>query len=226
VAQAQSRLVADIADWLDDPRGPLAAWLPGGLDARVRAALLAVPRDRFVRPCDVDAAYRDTPLPIGHGQTISQPLIVAAMTALLDTAPDQRVLEVGTGSGYQAAVLSRLVAHIHSVETVPALADSARAALASAGCANVAVHDGDGALGWPDGAPYDRIIVTCAARRVPPALVEKLRPGGRLVIPLDTPEAAVGAQCLAVIDKDAAGAVRRRDVLPVAFVPLVTQEDV
>ncbi len=228
MADRRARLVADIARWLDDPRGPLHAALPeGGIGPRVRQAMLDVARERFVRPDNRADAYRDSPLPIGHGQTISQPLIVAVMTALLDPAPDARVLEVGTGSGYQAAVLSRLVAHVDSIETVPELAEGARTALAADGCGNVAVHDADGARGWPAGAPYDRIIVTCAARRLPPALVEQLVPGGRMVIPVDDPGApALGAQTLALVTKDTAGTVARQDLLPVAFVPLVTLDDV
>ena len=188
------------------------------LAPRVRAALAAVRREAFVPAGQAAAAYANRPLPIGQGQTISQPFIVALMTDLLDVRAEDRVLEVGTGSGYQAAVLARLGAHVWSIEMLPALAERARAALAAEGAANVSLRVGDGALGWPEAAPFDRIIVTAAAPRVPEALVAQLRAPGRMVIPVGEPD---GAQQLRLIEKDAAGAVRSRPVLDVAFVPLV-----
>jgi len=189
-----------------------------GLAPRVRAALAAVRRETFVPAGQVAAAYANRPLPIGQGQTISQPFIVALMTDLLEVGAEDRVLEVGTGSGYQAAVLARLGAHVWSIERLPALAGRAGAALAAEGAANVTLKVGDGTLGWPEAAPFDRIIVTAAAPVVPDALVAQLRAPGRMVIPVGEPD---GAQQLRLIEKDAAGAVRTRRVLDVAFVPLV-----
>ena len=194
------------------------------LAPRVLAALAAVRREAFMPDTLAAHAYENRPQPIGCGQTISQPFIVALMTDLLDPAPEDAVLEIGTGSGYQAAVLARLVRRVCSLEVIPDLARRARAALAAAGVRNVAVREGDGALGWPetpgDGAgvpPFDKIIVTAAAREVPPALLAQLRAPGRMVIPLGPPE---GPQRLELIEKDAAGNVAVRHVLDVAFVPL------
>jgi len=189
------------------------------LAPRVRAALLAVHREAFVPMALRAEAYANHPLRIGHGQTISQPFIVALMTELLDPVPDHVVLEVGTGSGYQAAVLAALVRHVYSVEVIPALSAQAGAALAQEGVGNVTLRVGDGAAGWPEHAPYDGIIVTAAGPTVPPALVAQLRPGGRMVIPLGEPH---GDQMLTLVVKDAGGGVTQKDVLPVAFVPLVT----
>ena len=190
---------------------------------RVLAALAAVRREAFMPDTLAAAAYENRPQPIGCGQTISQPFIVALMTDLLDPRPEDTVLEIGTGSGYQAAVLARLVRRVCSLEVIPDLARRARAALAAAGVRNVAVREGDGALGWPEppgasrGAPpFDKIIVTAAAREVPPALLAHLRAPGRMVIPLGPPG---GPQHLRLIEKDAAGNVAERDVLDVAFVP-------
>ena len=164
------------------------------------------------------AAYENRPLQIGHGQTISQPFIVALMTDLLDPAPDHVVLEIGTGSGYQSAVLAALVRHVYSLEIIPALSTQARTALAREGVGSVTLRIGDGAAGWPEHAPYDGIIVTAAAPTVPPALLAQLRPGGRMVIPLGEP---YGDQMLTLIVKHADGDLTQRDVLPVAFVPLM-----
>ena len=186
-------------------------------DERVLTAMHKVPRHEFVAAPYRDHAYDDNPLPIGEGQTISQPYIVALMTDLLDLRPDHHVLEVGTGSGYQAAVLAELAATVCSVEVIPELADRAAAALAAEGYGRVALRTGDGAQGWPERAPFDAIIVTAAARAVPPALVEQVRPGGRLVIPVGE---AHGEQELRLLHKDAAGNVTSRSVLAVAFVPL------
>lgn len=187
------------------------------LDTRVLEAMEAVPRDVFVPEDLVSCAWDNRPLPIGSGQTISQPFIVALMTDLLDPEPGDRVLEVGTGCGYQAAVLSRLVAEVYTVEYLSELARPAEARLASLGCDNVRIRTGDGCAGWPEAAPFDGVIVTAGATRVPDALVEQLAPGGRLVIPVG--EGRFG-QDLRVIEKDADGSVDQRNVLPVAFVPL------
>jgi protein-L-isoaspartate(D-aspartate) O-methyltransferase len=187
------------------------------LSPRVSAALAKVRREAFVPPRSADAAYADRPLPIGHGQTISQPFVVALMTELLDLAPDDSVLEVGTGSGYQAAVLAELAGAVFSIEVIPELARSASAALANEGYANVMLHTGDGGLGWPEHAPFDAIIVTAAAPDIPPALIEQLRPGGRMVVPVGPRH---GDQELVLLTKDAVGKVTRRTILQVAFVPL------
>ena len=184
---------------------------------RVITALRKVRRERFVPDREVARAYVNAPLPIGCGQTISQPFIVALMSDLLDLRPVDRVLEVGTGSGYQAAVLAELAGGVFSTEVIAELAEVARHALAREGYGNVALRVGDGGHGWPEQAPFDAIIVTAAARGVPPALVEQLRPGGRLVIPVGVP---CGDQELRVLRKSSDGRVSSRAVLPVAFVPL------
>jgi protein-L-isoaspartate(D-aspartate) O-methyltransferase len=187
------------------------------LAPRVQAALLAVRREAFVPRASRAEAYTNHPLRIGHGQTISQPFIVALMTDLLDPAPEHLVLEVGTGSGYQAAVLAALVRHVYSVEIIPVLSARAAAGLTQEGVGNVTLRVGDGAAGWPEQAPYDGIIVTAAGPVVPPALVAQLRPGGRMIIPIGDP---FGDQMLVLVTKTADGSVTHRDILPVAFVPL------
>ena len=187
------------------------------LDARVRAALRRVPRHVFVPEELLEQAYVDHPLPIGHGQTISQPTIVALMSELIAPRADAVVLEVGTGSGYQAAILAELCAHVYSLEIVAALAQLARERLQRLGYDNVEVRAGDGRLGWPEHAPYDAIMVTTAPEEIPPALVEQLKPGGTLVIPVG--ERYVGQQLLCV-RKNADGSTERSAVLPVVFVPL------
>jgi len=192
---------------------------PGGIrDERVLAAMAAVRRERFLPAQLAPEAYQDRALPIGHGQTISQPLVVAAMTEALGVGPDSAVLEVGTGSGYQAAVLAQLGARVVTVERDPALAERAQASLAAAGFPGVKVVLGDGSLGWPPGAPYDGILVAAAAPAVPPALVEQLAPGGRLVIPVDLAEDDV--QELRVIERREEGTVGSV-LFPVRFVPLL-----
>ena len=188
------------------------------LDAHVLDAIERVPRERFVPEYEVDSAYANVPLPIGYRQTISQPFIVALMTDLLEPEPDDVVLEIGTGSGYQAAVLAGLVSQVYSVEVVPELAEQAAARLAELGYANVVTRAGDGNLGWPEHGPYDGIIVTAAAPAVPPALLAQLKPGARLVIPVRVDG---NGQVLRCITRDAGGRVHARDVLPVAFVPLI-----
>lgn len=184
------------------------------LSPAVLRAMQDVPRHRFVPDKLRARAHEDGPLPIGEGQTISQPFIVALMTDLLRPKPGDRVLEVGTGSGYQAAVLSRLVTEVYSIEIVEAHARAATRRLAELGYRSVRVRHGDGYAGWPERAPFDAIIVTAGADHVPPPLIEQLKPGGRMVIPVGR-----GDQELLVIDKLADGSVRQRSVLPVAFVP-------
>ncbi len=185
------------------------------LDPRVLDAMSAVPRHDFVPPAQSRAAYKNRPLPIGHGQTISQPYIVALMTDLLQLDPGDNVLEVGTGSGYQAAVLSKLATKVHTIEIVEPLGREAAATLQRLGYRNVETRIGDGYQGWPEHAPYDAIIVTAAPDHIPPALVAQLRPGGRLVIP-------VGGlnQELLVVEKRPDGTTVNRDIVPVRFVPL------
>ena len=177
-------------------------------------ALRATPRDLFVPPRSRGLAYANHPLPIGHGQTISQPFIVAIMTELLALQPHHHVLEIGTGSGYQAAVLAPLASRVLTVEIVPALAASATDRLAELGYANVEVRQGDGWRGWPEEAPFDGIVVTAVAERIPPPLIEQLASGGRLVMPLGP---ADGFQELVVYHK---GDERLRRLFPVRFVPL------
>lgn len=185
--------------------------------ARVMAAMERVPRHEYVPARERRLAYVNRPLPIGEGQTISQPTIVALMTDLLDPEPGDRVLEIGTGSGYQAAVLAELVARVYSIEIVEPLARRAAATLAAQGIDNVEVRVGDGWLGWPEAAPFDGILVTAAAPEVPPPLVEQLAPGGHLVIPV---RAGPFGEELTVITKADDGSTSARGVLPVRFVPL------
>jgi len=187
------------------------------LSERVLRAFASVERHAFLPPVMRPAAYANRPLPIGHGQTISQPFIVALMTDLLDPEPDDCILEIGTGSGYQAAVLARLVRRVYSLEIVEALATQAAARLREMDCDNVEVRQGDGRLGWAEGAPYDGILVAAASAEVPPALIEQLKPGGRLLIPVG---GRYSGQELVLIEKDRAGRMRRRSILPVIFVPL------
>jgi len=194
----------------------------GVKDPRVLDAMRAVPRHEFVPLTLRDDAYVDSPLPIGHGQTISQPYIVALMTELARPSPADRVLEVGTGSGYQAAVISRLVSRVFTVELVDPLAQSASAVLRRLGYANVTVRSGDGYLGWPEEAPFDIILVTAAPEEVPAALVAQLKPGGRLIVPVGR---VWDVQDLQLIEKDAGGKVKTRSVIPVRFVPMVKKRD-
>ncbi|WP_262378534.1 protein-L-isoaspartate(D-aspartate) O-methyltransferase [Luteimonas viscosa] len=186
-------------------------------DPHVLEAMRAVPRHRFVPAALAADAYRDQPLPIGHDQTISQPYIVALMTQLARVSPGDRVLEVGTGSGYQAAVLGELGAQVYSIEIVAPLAQQAQRLLEELGYRNVVVKAGDGYAGWPEHAPFDAIVVTAAPERIPAPLLEQLKPGGRLVIPVGPLQSA---QELRVVEKDASGQLHERDIAPVRFVPL------
>jgi protein-L-isoaspartate(D-aspartate) O-methyltransferase len=186
---------------------------------RTMNAMATVPREAFVREGDEDSAYLNLPLPIGYGQTISQPYIVALMTDLLDLAGDERVLEIGTGSGYQTAILSVLARAVFSIEVVEPLARAAAEKFVRLGYCNVEVRHGDGAKGWPEQAPFDAIMVTAAAGEgVPPDLVAQLRAGGRMVVPVGKGR---WTQSLLLVTKDEAGSVSEKSVLPVAFVPLV-----
>lgn len=188
------------------------------LSPAVLDAMAAVPREEFVPEMAADRAYANIPLPIGHRQTISQPYIVALMTDLLDLEPDHVVLEIGTGSGYQAAVLSTLVRHVYSVEVIGELAATARERLHRLGYENVSVRHGDGNRGWPEHAPYDGVMVTAGAPAIPETLLEQLKLGRPLVIPVDDG----WHQTLQRVTVDAQGNRTVQDVLPVAFVPLVS----
>lgn len=185
---------------------------------RVLQAFRDVHREDFVPPDMRTAAFRDGALPIGHGQTISQPFIVALMTDLLDLDDDSIVLEIGTGSGYQAAILSCLAARVYSVERIPALARSAGERLRELGYENIETRCSDGYRGWPEKAPFDAIVVTAAAPAIPPELLAQLKPGGRMVIPVGMPSRH---QDLILITRDEAGEIHQRNVLAVAFVPMV-----
>jgi protein-L-isoaspartate(D-aspartate) O-methyltransferase len=187
------------------------------LDARVLAAMDKVPRHRFVPPDYRGRAYANRPLPIGYGQTISQPYIVALMTDLLKLKPGDSVLEIGTGSGYQAAILAELTQRVYSIEIIAALGKRARQTLADTGYGGVRLKVGDGYYGWPEAAPFDAIVVTAAASHVPPPLVKQLKPGGRMIIPVG---AAFLTQHLLLVEKQADGGVVTRQILPVQFVPL------
>jgi protein-L-isoaspartate(D-aspartate) O-methyltransferase len=183
----------------------------------VLEAIGIVPRHEFVPEAERHHAYADRPLPIGYGQTISQPFIVALMTDLLQVGPNHAVLEIGTGSGYQAAVLARLAREVRTIEIVPALVDAAAQRLQRLGYANVATRLGDGYYGWQEAAPLDGIIVTAAASQIPPPLIAQLKSGGRMVIPVGAPFAL---QHLVLVEVDDERKVRTRQLLPVQFVPL------
>jgi protein-L-isoaspartate(D-aspartate) O-methyltransferase len=214
-AAERERLLADIdATYADTVRSTgLSAMSP-----TVRAALGKVERHRLVPPGQRALAYRNHPLPIGLGQTISQPYIVALSTDLLALKPQDVVLEVGTGSGYQAAVLAEIASRVYSIEIIESLGKEAEAKLKDLGYRNIEIRIGDGYRGWPEKAPFDAIVVTAAAPQVPEALVAQLKPGGRMVIPVG---AFPDAQELLLLVKHADGRLERRNVLPVRFVPLV-----
>ncbi|HEX6138025.1 MAG TPA: protein-L-isoaspartate(D-aspartate) O-methyltransferase [Casimicrobiaceae bacterium] len=196
-------------------RGQIAG--RGVKDEEILAAMVRVPRHAFVPADQQRHAYADRPLPIGHGQTISQPYIVAYMTELLRLARGDRVLEVGAGSGYQAAILAELADAVVTIEIVRPLAEAAAKRLERLGYRNVTVLHGDGYFGWESAAPYDAIIVTAAASHVPPPLIAQLKPGGRMAIPVGD---AAWTQNLLLVEKDATGTITTRNLLPVRFVPL------
>ncbi len=190
---------------------------PAGISAPVLEVMSSTPRHRFVPKRLEREAYSDRPLPIGFGQTISQPFIVALMTELLQAGPDSTVLEIGTGSGYQAAIVAPLVKTVCTVEIIPGLAERAGRLLADLGYDNIQTKVSDGYFGWQECGPFDGILVTAAAGHVPPPLVEQLKPGGRMVIPVGT---VFGPQFLTLVEKTAEGRVTARQVLTVRFVPL------
>jgi len=189
----------------------------GVRDPAVLAAMRQVPRHEFVPAGYRRRAYDDRPLPIGHGQTISQPYIVAYMTQQLGLKPGDKVLEIGTGSGYQAAVLSELTPHVYTIEIIEALGKAAKARFKRLGYKTIQCKIADGYYGWPDRGPFDAIIVTCAAGTIPPPLVKQLKPGGRMCIPVGPTGAT---QRLILVTKDAQGQVKSRSLIPVVFVPL------
>jgi protein-L-isoaspartate(D-aspartate) O-methyltransferase len=208
------QMVDDIAESVRRTRAQIGKT---AFDERVMSVMAEVPRHRFVPASQVGSAYRNRPLPIGHGQTISQPYIVALMTDLAQAGPGDTVLEVGTGSGYQAAVMARLAKAVYTIEIIEPLGLQATQRLRALGFDNVQVRLGDGYHGWEAHAPYDAILVTAAASHIPPPLVRQLKPGGRMVIPVG---AAFMVQQLMLVEKADDGTVSTRQILPVAFVPL------
>jgi protein-L-isoaspartate(D-aspartate) O-methyltransferase len=213
-AAARKRLLAEIER---DMRATAGSTGRSALSPRVAQAMAKVPRERFVPPELADRAYENRPLPIGHEQTISQPFIVALMTELVDPQPTDRVLEIGTGSGYQAAVLAELVARVYTIEIVRPLGERAAEVLRQLGYRNVETRIGDGYAGWPEAAPFDAIVVTAAPDHVPQPLIDQLAPGGRLIAPIGS---RYGIQQLQLLRKDAQGRIATRSVLEVRFVPL------
>jgi protein-L-isoaspartate(D-aspartate) O-methyltransferase len=211
----RARMVAEVEAMYAETRAETGLT---AMSEPVRKALAKVERHRLVPPGEASRAYRNHPLPIGAGQTISQPYIVALSTDLLNPRPGDVVLEVGTGSGYQAAVLAEIVSRVYSIEIIPSLGNEARKRLEELGYGNIEVRIGDGYAGWPEKAPFDGIVVTAAAPRVPQALVDQLKPGGRMVIPVG---GAGDIQYLKLLTKRADGGVEEKKVLPVRFVPLV-----
>ena len=214
-ASQRARMVAEVDAMYAETRSETGL---RAMSPPVRAALGKVERHRLVPPGEASRAYRNHPLPIGSGQTISQPYIVALSTDLLNAKPTDVILEVGTGSGYQAAVLAEIVSRVYSIEIIPSLGNEARKRLEALGYGNIEVKIGDGYKGWPEKAPFDGIVVTAAAPRVPEALVEQLKPGGRMVIPVGGDG---GMQYLKLLTKRADGGYDEKRVLPVRFVPLV-----
>ena len=194
----------------------------GVKDEDILSVMQDVPRHLFIDESLWPKAYSDGPLPIGHGQTISQPYIVAFMTELLRPDTHHMVLEIGTGSGYQAAVLAKLVHHVYTIEIVPKLGRNAKTTLKRLGYDNISVRVGDGYKGWPEEEPFDRIIVTAAPEKVPEALIDQLKPGGRMVLPVGP---RWWGQDLLVIEKDDRGKVVRKNTIPVRFVPMIRQEE-
>ena len=191
----------------------------GVKDSATLAAMRAVPRHEYVPSDSRRYAYEDHPIPIGYGQTISQPYIVAFMTEILHPAPGMKVLEVGTGSGYQASILGQIGADVYTIEIFEILETSARERLGRLGFDQVKIRHADGHFGWADAAPFDAVIVTAAAGFIPPALVEQLKPGGRMIIPVGSVH---GIQNLILVLKDESGDIRTRNLLPVRFVPMLS----
>ncbi len=199
-----------------------SGWAREGVkDKKVIEAMRTVLRHEFVPESVRRDAYADRPAPIGHGQTISQPYIVAYMTEMLELKPGQKALEIGTGSGYQAAVLAEIVEKVYSIEIIKPLAERATETLKQQGYDKVVVKHGDGYFGWPEHGPFDAIIVTAAASHIPPPLVEQLKPGGRMAIPVGPP---LQTQNLILVEKLEDGSVRRKSVMPVRFVPLTRSD--
>lgn len=215
----RSALVDDLREEFAATRRP---GLPAQLSAPVARALGDAPRHAFVSERLQRQAYENRPLPIGYGQTISQPHIVALMTQLADLSEGERVLEIGTGSGYQAAVLAEVGADVRTIEIVPELGEAAAGRLSRLGYDGVKTRIGDGYFGWPEAAPFDAIVVTAAASHIPPPLTEQLAPGGRMVIPVGPPFVV---QQLMLVTKDEDGAVSTRQLLPVQFVPLTRADE-
>jgi protein-L-isoaspartate(D-aspartate) O-methyltransferase len=213
-AGQRQRMVNEIAA---DVRSTSSGFGKPGPEIPVLEAMRRVPRHEFVPPHLQAEAYDNRPLPIGHGQTISQPYLVAVMTALLHVHRDSRVLEVGTGSGYQTAVLAELVQHVYSLEIIPELAESAWERLQRLGYTNITTRPADGYYGWEAHAPFDAIMVAAAASHVPPPLIGQLKPGGRMILPVGS---SFLTQHLMLVHKDEAGRVKTRRMLPVEFVPL------
>jgi protein-L-isoaspartate(D-aspartate) O-methyltransferase len=214
-AALRARMVSEVDAMYAETRSETGV---AAMSPAVRAALGKVERHRLVPPGQAPAAYRNHPLSIGSGQTISQPYIVALSTDLLEPRRDHVVLEVGTGSGYQAAVLAEVVKQVYSIEVIESLGRTAEANLAAMGYRNIEVRIGDGYRGWPEKGPFDGILVTAAAPQVPPALVAQLKPGGRMVIPVG---GSGDIQYLKVLTKRVDGSYDERRVLPVRFVPMV-----
>jgi protein-L-isoaspartate(D-aspartate) O-methyltransferase len=219
-SEARGAAVAQQIDFEQERRRMVVEQIEarGVEDPRVLEAMRTVPRHEFVPPNMRILAYEDRPLPIGSDQTISQPYIVALMTELLEAEPGDRILEVGTGSGYQAAVAAEVVAEVYSIEIKPELASTAAERLERLGVDDVLVRAGDGYLGWPEHAPFDGILVTAGADHLPPPLIEQLAPGARMIIPVGDVSTY---QVLQVIEKSADGSHTVRDVIPVRFVPLL-----
>jgi protein-L-isoaspartate(D-aspartate) O-methyltransferase len=192
------------------------------LDPKVKAALSSTPRDKFVPKAYIDSAFYNGPLPIGHGQTISQPYIVALMTDLLELEADDTVLEIGTGSGYQAAILSQLCKQVYTIEYIPVLAEMVKTRFEKLGYDNIESRAGNGYDGWPEHAPYDGIIVTAGATHIPGPLIEQLKPGGRMVIPVGKSNLY---QKLMLVEKDEDSELNISDILGVAFVPFQGERD-
>lgn len=188
----------------------------GKFNEKTMEVMGKVPRQEFVSKLLQSRAYENRPLPIGYGQTISQPYIVALMTDLLTVGPKAKVLEIGTGSGYQSAVLSEIVGEVYTIEIIPPLGQSAKERLKRLGYKNVQTKIGDGYYGWKEHAPYDAIIVTAAATHIPPALLKQLKPGGKMIIPLGSP---FSTQQLILVEKDEQGGFKTKQILPVRFVP-------